>query len=51
MLAPIEFQGDQHITTRVYTWGSERAYTYTEEEFEDVLFEFVVGARRPDINL
>jgi peptidoglycan hydrolase-like protein with peptidoglycan-binding domain len=51
LLTPIEFQGDDHITMRVYTWGSEREYIYTEDEFEDVLFEFVVGARRPGINL
>ena len=51
LMAPIEFQGDDHITMRVYTWGAEQPYTYTEDEFEDVLFEFVVGARRPGINL
>ena len=36
---------------RVYTRGSEQNFTYTEDQFEDVLFAFVVGARRQGINL
>jgi hypothetical protein len=48
LLKPIRFNGDQ-ITMQVYTWGSEHTFVYDEDQFEDVTFEFVVGARRGGI--
>jgi peptidoglycan hydrolase-like protein with peptidoglycan-binding domain len=50
LLEPIRFEGD-HIIVKVFTWGAEYVFTYDEELFEDVLFEFVVGALKPDIEL
>jgi hypothetical protein len=50
LLEPIDIAGDQ-ITVRVYTWGSEQTFVFDEEGFEDVLFEFVVGARVAGISL
>jgi hypothetical protein len=50
LLEPIVISGDQ-ITVRVYSWGGEHTFVYDEDGFEDVLFEFVVGARRAGISL
>lgn len=50
LLEPIDMSGDR-IRVRVYTWGNEYEYEYDEDGFEDVLFEFVVGALQPGISL
>ncbi|MCB0968473.1 MAG: peptidoglycan-binding protein [Ilumatobacter sp.] len=50
LLRPIDISGDQ-ITVHVYTWGAEYTFNYDEDGFEDVLFEFVVGALQPGISL
>lgn len=50
LLEPIDTSGER-IRVRVYTWGNEYEFEYDEDGFEDVLFEFVVGALQPGISL
>jgi peptidoglycan hydrolase-like protein with peptidoglycan-binding domain len=49
LMEPIRFEGDRILVT-VWTWGQRYTFVYDEDQLEDVLFEFVVGATSTNVS-